>query len=338
MSFIDEVKVHLKAGDGGNGCISFRREKFVAHGGPDGGTGGKGGDIFFIASNTFNTLLKLRYQPHIIGDKGAPGGSANKYGAAGKDSIIEVPVGTQIYDINDELIVDLSNKGQLILAAGGGKGGLGNAKFKSCERGSKNYNCGELGCETSLLLRLKIVADIGIIGLPNAGKSTFLSLCSNAHPKIADYAFTTLYPQIGMVKLDNYRDFIIADIPGLISGAHKGIGLGHQFLRHVERCNVLLHLIDSTQEDVVKAYNTVKSELALYSEKLINKREVVAVSRCDISNDDTVNKKRTLLENYLQHPVYTVAINQDIKQITNKLYSLLEKDVEDYQYDPLSVN
>ena len=336
MAFIDEVKIYLRAGNGGNGCISIRREKFVEFGGPDGGKGGKGGDIIFNATKKLNTLLKFRYQPHIIGQRGQHGQGSNKYGAAGKDTIVNVPIGTQIYDPQENLVADLAQPGQTVSLAKGGDGGKGNT-------GSRNYNItehytlGEQGEEVTLLLKLKIIADIGIIGLPNAGKSTFLSTCSNAHPKIAEYAFTTLCPQIALVRIDDYRDFVMADIPGLIEGAHQGSGLGHKFLKHIERCSALLHLVDCTQEDVIKTYEIVRNELALYNEKLIEKNELVAISRCDMLSNDIVEEKVKKLAAHLQQEVYTIALGQSNNIITAKLYDLLDKSIieEKTEYDPL---
>ena len=334
MAFIDEIKVYVRGGKGGNGCISFRREKFVALGGPDGGRGGKGSDIIFCASKKYNTLLNLHYQPHIIGNKGEHGSGSKKSGAMGKNVIVEVPIGTQIFDVGGKLISDLSIENQQFRVAYGGAGGIGNAGSKNYIR-DRYYNPGEDGEEKTLLLKLKIIADVGIIGLPNAGKSTFLSLCSNAHPKIADYEFTTLSPQIGMVRLDDNRDFVIADIPGLIEGAHKGLGLGCQFLKHVERCKSVLHLIDCMQEDVVSAYNTVRNELEQYSEKLKVKTELVVISKCDMLNNKIVDEKVKLLENYLQRKVYRIALNKKVDEVVSKLYESLNKTGEKLKYDPL---
>ncbi len=334
MAFIDEVKIYLKAGKGGNGCISIRREKFVEFGGPDGGKGGDGGDIIFCATNKINTLLKFRYQPHITGKPGKHGQSSNKYGADGQDTFIQVPVGTQIYDLDDNLIADLTTQGQEVILAKGGKGGVGNAKSKKINS-EDHYNRGDDGEERTLLLKLKIIADIGIIGLPNAGKSTFLSICSNANPKIADYAFTTLCPQIAMVNLSDYRDFVIADIPGLIEGAHQGSGLGHKFLKHIERCSALLHLVDCLQEDVIQTYEVVRNELELYNQQLLDKKELVAISRCDLLNEEKVQEKVRTLSEHLGQEVYTVSLNQSNNSISNRLYNFLNKDVPQKKFDPL---
>ncbi len=335
MIFVDEIKIYAKGGKGGNGCISFRREKFVAYGGPDGGRGGNGSNIILRASKKYNTLLKFYYQPHLRGNNGEHGGSSRKYGLSGKDVIVEVPIGTQVYDVNNKLLADLILEKQEILIAKGGAGGVGNAGSRSHVK-EQNYNPGEEGEDNTLFLKLKIIADVGIIGLPNAGKSTFLSMCSNAHPKIADYEFTTLCPQIGMVKLDNSRDFIIADIPGLIEGAHNGLGLGHTFLKHIERCKTVLHLIDCMHDDVIKVYNIVREELKQYNELLIDKKEIVAVSRCDLLDADMVEEKIKLLEEYTKHKVYRVTVQNKPHEILNQLYNQLGTKDSVVKYDPLS--
>ena len=282
MKFLDEAKVYIRSGDGGNGCVSFRREKFIEFGGPNGGDGGKGGDVIAEAVEDLNTLIDYRYQQHFKAKNGQAGMGKDRHGSNGADAVLKVPVGTQIYEEDGEtLIADLAEAGQRATLARGGNGGFGNAHFKSAtNRAPRFANPGQRGEELTIRLRLKLIADAGIVGLPNAGKSTFLAAVSAAKPKIADYPFTTLNPQLGVVEIDG-RTFVLADIPGLIEGAHAGVGLGDRFLGHIERCRVLLHLIDGTLDDAGAAYKTVRAELAAYGGGLADKPEIVALNKAD---------------------------------------------------------
>jgi GTP-binding protein len=293
MQFVDYVKINVKAGSGGRGCISFRREKYVPRGGPDGGDGGRGGHIIFRATDRLNTLLDLRYQREYKAEKGQHGMGKKMHGKDGKDLIVPVPVGTVIKDAyTGDILIDLDRAGKEAIVARSGRGGLGNAHFATPTRQAPRFaQKGEEGETRHLIAELKLFADVGLIGLPNAGKSTLLSVISSARPKIADYPFTTLTPVLGVVKLENYRSFVVADIPGLIEGAHKGVGLGFQFLRHVERTSVLLHLVDISDTgkgDPVENVEKVNKELELYNPKLIEKLQVVIGTKLDIAG----NKKR----------------------------------------------
>jgi GTPase len=282
MKFLDEAKVYIQSGAGGNGCVSFRREKFIEFGGPNGGDGGRGGDVVVEAVEGLNTLIDYRYQQHFKAKRGGAGMGKDRHGANGPDAVLKVPVGTQVFEEDGEtLLADLTEVGQRVVLAKGGNGGFGNAHFKSSvNRAPRHANPGQPGEERVIRLRLKLIADAGLIGLPNAGKSTFLSVVSAARPKIADYPFTTLHPQLGVVSVDG-REFVLADIPGLIEGAHEGAGLGDRFLGHIERCRVLLHLVDGTGEHAGEAYKTVRAELAAYGGDLAGKREIVALSKAD---------------------------------------------------------
>jgi GTP-binding protein len=282
MKFLDEAKIYIRSGDGGNGCVSFRREKFIEFGGPNGGDGGKGGDVIAQAVDGLNTLIDYRYQQHFAAGNGRAGMGKDRHGANGADAVLKVPAGTQIYDEDGvTLLADLTTIGQGAVLARGGNGGFGNAHFKtSTNRAPRHANPGQSGTELTIRLRLKLIADAGIIGLPNAGKSTFLAAVSAAKPKIADYPFTTLHPQLGVVEIDG-REFVLADIPGLIEGAHEGLGLGDRFLAHVERCRVLLHLIDGTGDDAGADYKTVRAELKAYGHGLAEKPEIVALNKAD---------------------------------------------------------
>ena len=282
MKFLDQAKIYIRSGDGGNGCVAFRREKFIEFGGPNGGDGGKGGDVVAEAVDGLNTLIDYRYQQHFTAGNGRAGMGKDRHGANGADAVLKVPVGTQIYDETEAtLLADLTVIGQRVMLARGGNGGFGNAHFKtSTNRAPRHANPGQPGVELTLRLRLKLIADAGIIGLPNAGKSTFLAAVSAAKPKIADYPFTTLHPQLGVVEVDG-REFVLADIPGLIGGAHEGVGLGDRFLAHVERCRVLLHLVDGTGEDAGAAFRTVREELKAYGHDLVDKPEIVALNKAD---------------------------------------------------------
>jgi len=297
MKFLDQAKIYVRSGDGGGGCIGFRREKFIEFGGPDGGDGGRGGDVWVECVGNLNTLIDYRYQQHFKARNGTPGMGQNRSGANGDDVVIKVPPGTQILAEDQEtLIADLTHVGQRVLISKGGNGGFGNAHFKSStNRTPRHANPGLPGEELTLWLRLKLIADAGLIGLPNAGKSTFLAAVSAAKPKIADYPFTTLHPNLGVVRVGS-TDLVMADIPGLIEGASEGAGLGTQFLGHVERCRVLLHLVDVTQEDVAAAYKTVRAELQAYDPGLAKRKEIVALSKCDAVDDETIAKQAAALK------------------------------------------
>jgi GTP-binding protein len=297
MKFLDQAKIYLKSGDGGDGVTAFRREKFVAFGGPDGGDGGKGGDIVFEAVENLNTLIDFRYSQHFRAKKGGNGSGADRTGAAADTLLIKVPVGTQIMDDDRETILfDLDAPGKRITLLRGGDGGFGNAKFKtSTNRAPRRSDKGWPGEERWVWLRLKLIADVGLVGMPNAGKSTFLSVVSGAHPKIADYPFTTLHPQLGVVRLSLSEEFVIADIPGLIEGAHEGSGLGDRFLGHVERCAVLVHLIDGAAGGVVDAWRTVRHELIEYGGGLADKPEVIVLNKADSMSPREISSRRAAL-------------------------------------------
>jgi GTP-binding protein len=292
MKFLDEAKVYIRSGDGGNGCVSFRREKFIEFGGPNGGDGGKGGDVVAEAVEGLNTLIDYRYQQHFKAKRGGNGMGKDRHGANGADIVLKVPAGTQIYQEDGEtLIADLTEIGQRVVLAKGGNGGFGNAHFKSStNRAPRHANPGQPGEELTIRLRLKLIADAGIVGLPNAGKSTLLAAVSAAKPKIADYPFTTLHPQLGVVEVDG-REFVLADLPGLIEGAHEGVGLGDRFLGHTERCRVLLHLVDGTGAHAGEAYKTVRAELDAYGAGLAEKPEVVALNKADALTPDQLKQQ-----------------------------------------------
>jgi GTP-binding protein len=297
MQFLDQAKVYVRAGDGGNGCVSFRREKFVEFGGPNGGDGGKGGDVIVECVANLNTLLDFRYQQHFKAKKGGNGMGQNRTGAGGADVVLKVPPGTQIFDEDGEtLIADLTEPGERIVLLKGGNGGFGNAKFKSStNQAPRHANPGQKGEEMYIWLRLKLIGDAGIIGLPNAGKSTFLASVSAAKPKIADYPFTTLHPNLGVVRIDEF-DFVLADIPGLIEGAHEGAGIGDRFLGHVERTAVLLHLVDATLDDPVEAYEIIRGEVEAYGAGLDEKPEILALSKADAVPEGELKKKARALK------------------------------------------
>ena len=297
MKFLDQAKIFIRSGNGGPGSISFRREANVPYGGPDGGDGGRGGDIIAKCVNGLNTLIDFRYQQHFKAESGRPGAGRNKSGSSGKSIVLNLPVGTQILSYDQSMVLaDLTKVGQEIVLAKGGEGGHGNAFFKtSTNQAPRKTQPGILGLEMWIWLRLKLIADAGLVGLPNAGKSTFLSVVSAAKPKIADYPFTTLHPNLGVVSIDG-KEFVMADIPGLIEGAHRGAGIGHRFLGHVERCRVLLHLIDVTHTDPIENWNTVRTELSAYDQNLANKTEIVALSKCDSAPEDYVTDLIKLLQ------------------------------------------
>ncbi|MBI0002956.1 GTPase ObgE [Bartonella sp. M0177] len=297
MKFLDQAKVYIRSGDGGAGAVSFRHEKFLEFGGPDGGDGGRGGDVWAVAVDGLNTLIDYRYQQHFKAKTGMHGMGRNMTGAKGADVILKVPVGTQIFEEDNEtLICDLTEIGQKFCLAKGGNGGFGNLHFTtSTNRAPRRANPGLEGVERTIWLRLKLIADCGLVGLPNAGKSTFLASVTAAKPKIADYPFTTLHPHLGVVRIDG-REFVLADIPGLIEGAHEGVGIGDRFLGHVERCQVLLHLVSAQEEDVSKAYQIIRDELEAYGHGLSEKPEVVALSQVDILDEETKQIKQKQLE------------------------------------------
>ena len=290
MKFLDQVKIYIKAGNGGDGSPSFRREKFIEFGGPDGGDGGKGGSVILKAEQNLNTLIDFRYQQHHKAKRGENGAGQNRTGKSGEDLTLKVPLGTQVFEEdNKTLIYDFTKINEEFTAAAGGKGGLGNTRFKSStNRAPRKFTKGTQGEEFTIWLQLKTIADIGIIGLPNAGKSSLLASITNANPKIANYQFTTLNPNLGVASYDD-KEITIADIPGLIEGAHKGTGLGTQFLKHIERCKTLLHLIDITSDDLKKSYQQVKNELKKYSNKLIKKKELIVLNKIDLIEEKEVN-------------------------------------------------
>ena len=289
MKFLDQVKIYIKAGNGGDGSPSFRREKFIEFGGPDGGDGGKGGSVILKSEQNLNTLIDYRYQQHHKAQRGENGSGQNRTGKGGEDLILKVPLGTQVFEEdNKTLIYDFTKIGEKYVAASGGKGGLGNTRFKSStNRAPRKFTKGTTGEEFTIWLQLKTIADIGIIGLPNAGKSSLLAAITNANPKIANYQFTTLNPNLGVASYDD-KEITIADIPGLIEGAHQGTGLGIQFLKHIERCKSLLHLIDITNENLVQSYNQVKNELQKYSLELTKKKELVVLNKIDLIDKNIV--------------------------------------------------
>lgn len=308
MKFLDQAKIFVKSGDGGRGCVSFRREKYIEFGGPNGGDGGKGGSVIFEAVENLNTLIDFRYQQHFKAQRGQHGMGSEMAGAKGEDMIIKVPVGTEIVaEDGQTVLADMVTPGQRFLIAKGGDGGRGNTRFKTSTNQAPRYaEPGWPGEEMWVWLKLKIIADIGLIGLPNAGKSTFLSSVTRARPKIADYPFTTMHPHLGVAWVDN-REIVIADIPGLIEGAHEGVGLGDRFLKHVERCAAFLHLIDATAEDVVTPYVTIRRELELYKADLIQKPEIVALNKCDSLTEDEIKQKIKAIENVCNHKVYAIS-------------------------------
>jgi GTP-binding protein len=298
MKFLDQCKVYIRSGNGGGGAVSFRREKYIEYGGPDGGDGGRGGDVWVEAVEGLNTLIDYRYQQHFKADTGTHGMGRNRHGAAGEDIVLKVPVGTQVLEEDREtLIADMDEAGKRVLLAKGGNGGWGNDRFKGpINQAPKHANPGQEGEEKYIWLRLKLIADAGLVGLPNAGKSTFLAAASAAKPKIADYPFTTLTPNLGVVDLSLGERFVLADIPGLIEGASEGLGLGTRFLGHVERTAVLIHLVDATQDDMVEAWRTVRAELAAYGEGLDERTELLALNKIDALDEETRLAKAAELE------------------------------------------
>ena len=328
MKFLDEAKVYIRSGDGGNGCVSFRREKFIEFGGPNGGDGGKGGDVVTEVVEGLNTLIDYRYQQHFTAKNGKAGMGKDRHGANGPDVVLKVPVGTQIYEEDGEtLLADLTESGQRTVLIRGGNGGFGNAHFKSStNRAPRHANPGQPGSELTIRLRLKLIADAGIVGLPNAGKSTLLAAVSAAKPKIADYPFTTLHPQLGVVNVDG-REFVLADIPGLIEGAHQGVGLGDRFLGHVERCRVLLHLVDGTAGDAGAAYQTVRGELSAYGHDLIDKPEIVALNKADALSPDEIKRQVAALRRVIKkNPLVISAVSGDgVADVLRALFKVIDQ-------------
>jgi len=328
---VDLVKIVVKAGKGGNGAITFRREKYVAAGGPDGGDGGKGGDIYFVAEKGMTTLIDFRYKKKFLAEDGQNGDGGNRYGKSGKDLVIGVPVGTIIKDLDtDEIIADMINVDEKVLIAKGGRGGRGNAKFATSTRQVPKFaEQGDDGEELNLSLELKLIADVGLVGFPNVGKSTLLSVVTAAKPKIANYQFTTLKPNLGVVKLDNGKDFVLADIPGLIEGAHAGIGLGHEFLRHVERTKLLIHVVDcseSEMRDVVEDYKTINKELRSYNEKLANKKQIIAANKLDLpgAEENLEKLKKALKGKGIEIMPISAVTGKGIKDLFNRVSTLLD--------------
>lgn len=327
MKFLDQVKIHVQSGKGGNGCLSFRREKFVEFGGPDGGDGGRGGDVILEAVPGLNTLIDFRFRPHIKADRGGDGAGRNMTGATGKNIVLQVPVGTQVFDGDGQfMIADLTQIGDTIVLARGGEGGLGNTRFKSStNQAPRRITKGGEAEELEAILRLKLLADAGLVGLPNAGKSTFLAATTRAKPKIADYPFTTLSPQLGVVGL-NDREFVLADIPGLIEGASEGLGLGDRFLGHVERCGVLLHLVDGTADDVAEAYHIIRGELEAYGNGLDFKPEILALNKVDALDEEQRQLKKKALETAAGKPVLLVsaASHEGVKACLSSLLAHID--------------
>ena len=323
MKFLDQAKIYIKAGDGGSGSASFRREKFIEFGGPDGGDGGDGGSIVFIASKNLNTLIDFRYQQHFKAERGQVGKGKKKTGKSGKNLILKIPVGTQIFEEdNNTLIEDLNKSEQKITVANGGKGGLGNVRFKSStNRAPRKKTDGNKGESFWIWLQLKVIADIGIIGMPNSGKSSLLSALTNAKPKIANYPFTTINPNLGVTNYEN-TEITLADIPGLIEGAHEGIGLGDKFLRHIERCKSILHLIDITNNNLLENYSKVRKELFKYSNKLVKKKEIIVFNKIDMINEEEINKKIDIFKKRIKRKIFTISALKHIglKTIKKNLF------------------
>jgi GTPase len=329
MKFLDQAKIYIRSGNGGGGAISFRREKFIAFGGPDGGDGGRGGDVWAECVEGLNTLIDYRYQQHFKAKTGGHGMGKNRHGAKGADAVLKVPAGTEILEEDGETVIaDMTHVGQKVLLAKGGNGGFGNAYFTtSTNRAPRRANPGQEGQERTLILRLKLIADAGLVGLPNAGKSTFLATVTAAKPKIADYPFTTLHPGLGVVRAYS-REFVLADIPGLIEGASEGVGLGDRFLSHVERCRVLLHLVEGTSEDAGEAYKTVRHEIETYGHGLADKPEIVALSKADALDEDTLKDQLKKLKKASKRTPYVIssASGQGVQEVLQALLTVIDQE------------
>lgn len=332
MRFLDEAKIYVKAGDGGNGCVSFRHEKFIEFGGPDGGAGGAGGSIYITATKNVNTLVDYRYQQHFKAKRGENGSGQNCTGHKGEDLYLKVPVGTQILaDDKKTVITDMLTEGQTELLAQGGRGGLGNAYFKSStNRAPRYHQQGEKGEERWLWLKLKMIADIGLVGLPNVGKSTFISAVTNAKAKIDNYPFTTLIPQLGMLRAGN-KELVIADIPGLIEGANEGKGLGEKFLAHIERCNILLHLVDLSSDHVLDNYEIVRNELKLYGDIIASKPEVIILTKADIVDDKTIDEIVLKIKTKTNNEIFVISAvtHCGLDNLIQRLFALVPKKAND---------
>ena len=323
MKFLDQAKIYIKAGNGGAGSASFRREKYIEFGGPDGGDGGDGGSVIVEAERNLNTLIDYRYRQHFKAQSGKSGSKKNKTGGSGKDLILKVPVGTQIYEEdNNTLIYDLIKNKEKFIVASGGEGGLGNTRFKSStNRAPRKKTDGKKGEEFWIWLQLKVIADVGIIGLPNAGKSSFLSKCTRAKPKIANYPFTTLNPNLGVLNI-NDKEIILADIPGLIEGSHKGVGLGDKFLRHIERCKTLIHLIDISEKDILGNYLKIRNELSKYDKKILKKGEIIIFNKLDLVDMNSLNQKLKKFKNKTKkdYEITSLITNQNFEKIKKIIY------------------
>ena len=308
MKFLDQVKIYIKAGDGGSGSPSFRREKFIEFGGPDGGDGGKGGSVVLVSERNLNTLIDYRYQQHFKAERGGDGKGKNQTGKGGDNLYLKVPIGTQVFEeYNKTLIFDFKKEKDEYTAAIGGKGGFGNTRFKSStNRAPRKFTKGLKGEDFWIWLQLKTIADIGIIGLPNAGKSSLLASITSANPKIANYKFTTLNPNLGVAVYDD-KEITLADIPGLIEGAHKGVGLGTKFLKHIERCKTLLHLIDVTEEDLIRSYKQIRAELGKYSKSLLKKNEIIVLNKIDLIDKKNLDSKKKILSDKIKKKIYDLS-------------------------------
>ena len=322
MKFLDQVKIYIKAGDGGSGSPSFRREKFIEFGGPDGGDGGKGGSVILVSERNLNTLIDYRYQQHFKAERGGDGKGKNQTGKGGDNLYLKVPIGTQVFEEdNKTLIFDFKKEKEEYTAAIGGKGGFGNTRFKSStNRAPRKFTKGLKGEDFCIWLQLKTIADIGIIGLPNAGKSSLLASITSANPKIANYKFTTLNPNLGVAVYDD-KEITLADIPGLIEGAHKGVGLGTKFLKHIERCKTLLHLIDVTEKDLIRSYKQIRVELAKYSKSLLKKNEIIVLNKIDLIDKKNLDSKKKILSNKINKKIYDLSTfdKSKISKIKSKL-------------------